>query len=281
LIPQCLYLCTFHLRRTVKSVPNIIVLAKQVFYTQYLRIDRANKKIITEGVSRVISESDKHAVEEAVRLKEKHGGKITVLTLGPPESKEALREAIAMGADEGYMLSGPEFENSDAHASAIALAAAIRKVGQFDMVLCGETSEDQYSFQVGPRIAERLSLPQITYAVKIALEDGKVVVDRNLEDFYETVESRLPVFVTVSREINEPRLPTLMAIMAASKKPMTSWTAGDIGLAPSKIGRKGSLTESVRSAVAAGERKRVLLKVEPKEAAERLAAALVSEGVVK
>jgi electron transfer flavoprotein beta subunit len=265
----------------VENLPNIIVLAKQVFYTQYLRIDRANKKIITEGVSRVISESDKHAVEEAVRLKEKHGAKITVLTLGPPESKEALREAIAMGADEGYMLSGPEFENSDAHASAIALAAAIRKVGQFDMILCGETSEDQYSFEVGPRIAERLSLPQITYAVKITLEDGKVVVDRNLEDFYQTVESRLPVFVTVSREINEPRLPTLMAIMAASKKPMTSWSTGDIGLAPSKTGRKGSLTECVRSAVAAGERKRVLFKVEPKEAAERLAAALVSEGVVK
>lgn len=269
------------MRRTVENVPNIIVLAKQVFYTQYLRIDRVNKRIITEGVSRVVSESDKHAVEEAVRLKEKHGGKITVLTMGPPESKEALREAIAMGADEGYMLSGPEFENSDAHTTAVALAVAIKKIGQFGMILCGEASEDQYSFQVGPRIAERLNLPQVTYAVRVTLEDDKVVVDRNLEDCYETVESKLPVLISVSREINEPRLPTLMAIMAASKKPMTSWTAGDIGLDPGKIGHKSSLTEFVRSAVAAGERKRVMFKVEPREAAERLAAALISEGVVK
>jgi len=261
-------------------VTNIIVLAKQVFYTQYLRIDRANRKIITEGVSRVISESDKHAVEEAVRLKEKHGGKITVLTLGPRESKEALREAIAMGADQGFMLSDPEFESSDAHMTALGLAAAIRKIGQFDMILCGEASEDQYSFQVGPRTAERLNLPQITYAAKITLENDRVLVDRNLEEYYETVESKLPVLITVSREINEPRLPTLMAIMAASKKPMTSWTAGDIGLDMS-IGRNGSLTESLTRAVASGERKRVLLKGEPREAAERLATALLGDGVVK
>jgi electron transfer flavoprotein beta subunit len=262
-------------------MPNMIVLAKQVFYTQDLRIDRTTKKLKTEGVARVISESDKNAIEEAVRLKEKQGGKITVLTMGPPEAKEALREAIAMGADEGYMLVGPEFENSDGHATAAALAAAIKKIGQFDMILCGETSEDQYSFQVGPRTAENLNLPQITYAVKITIQDTKVVVERSLEDSYETVESKLPVFITVSREINEPRLPTLMAIMAASKKPMTAWTAGDIGLKPNDLGREGSLTESLRSAVATGERKRITIGGEPNEAAEKLATTLVGEGVVK
>lgn len=262
-------------------MPNMIVLAKQVFYTQDLRIDRTTKKLKTEGVARVISESDKNAIEEAVRLKEKQGGKITVLTMGPPEAKEALREAIAMGADEGYMLVGPEFENSDGHATAAALAAAIKKIGQFDMILCGETSEDQYSFQVGPRTAENLNLPQITYAVKITIQDTKVVVERSLEDSYETIESKLPVFITVSREINEPRLPTLMAIMAASKKPMTAWTTGDIGLKPSDLGREGSLTESLRSTVATGERKRITIEGEPNEAAEKLATTLVGEGVVK
>jgi electron transfer flavoprotein beta subunit len=262
-------------------MPNIVVLAKQVFYTQDLRIDRANKKIITEGVARVINESDKNAIEEAVRLKEKHGGKITVLTMGPPQVKEALREAIAMGADEGYMLTGPEFENSDAHATAVALSAAIKKIGQFEIILCGETSEDQYSFQVGPRTAENLNLPQITYAVKITPQDGRVVVDRNLEDSYETVESELPAFITVSREINEPRLPTLMAIMAASKKPMIAWTANDLGLKPSELGREGSFTEPLRSTVATGERKRIVIQGEPQEAAEKLASTLVSEGVVK
>lgn len=262
-------------------MPNIIVLAKQVLYTQDLRIDRTTKKLKTEGVARVISESDKNAIEEAVRLKEKHGGKITVLTMGPAEAKEALREAIAMGADEGYMLSGPEFENSDAHATAVALSAAIRKIGQFDMILCGETSEDQYSFQVGPRTAEILNLPQITYAVKVTIQDTKVVAERSLEDSYETVESQFPVFITVSREINEPRLPTLMAIMAASKKPMTAWKAGDIGLNANELGREGSLTEPLRSAVATGERKRILIEGEPKEAADKLATTLVGEGVVK
>jgi len=262
-------------------MPNIIVLAKQVFYTQDLRIDRTNKKIVTEGVARVISESDKNAIEEAVRLKEKHGGKITVLTIGPPQSKEALREAIAMGADEGYMLTGPEFEDSDAHATAVALSAAIKKIGQFDLILCGETSEDQYSFQVGPRIAENLSLPQITYASKVVLKDGSVIVDRNLEDCYETVEAKLPVIITVSREINEPRLPTLMAIMAASKKPMVAWSANDIGLKPSDLGRQGSFTEPLKTTVATGERKRIVMQGEPQEAAEKLASTLVSEGVVK
>jgi electron transfer flavoprotein beta subunit len=262
-------------------MPNIIVLAKQVFYTQDLRIDRTNKKLVTEGVARVISESDKNAIEEAVRLKEKLGGKITVLTMGPPQAKEALREAIAMGADEGYMLIGPEFENSDAHATATALAAGIRKIGQFDIILCGETSEDQYSFQVGPRTAEILNLPQITYAVKITIEDGKITVERSLEDSYETVESKLPVFITVSREINEPRLPTLMAIMAASKKPMTAWMSADIGLKPNELGRDGSLTEPLKTAVATGERKRILIQGEPKETAEKLASALAGEGVVK
>jgi len=262
-------------------MPNMIVLAKQVLYTQDLRIDRTAKTLKTEGVARVISESDKNAIEEAVRLKEKHGGKITVLTMGPAQAKEALREAIAMGADEGYMLTGPDFENSDAHATAFALSAAIKKIGEFDMILCGETSEDQYSFQVGPRTAEILNLPQVTYAVKITLQDSNIAVERNLEDCYETVESKLPVFVTVSREINEPRLPTLMAIMAASKKPMTAWTAADIGLKPSELGPEGSLTEPLRSAVATGERKRVLIEGEPSDATEKLVTALVGEGVVK
>ena len=262
-------------------MPNMIVLVKQVFYTQDLRIDRTNKKLVTEGVARVISESDKNAIEEAVRLKEKLGGKITVLTMGPAQAKEALREAIAMGADEGYMLTGPEFENSDAHATAAALAMGIKKIGQFDVILCGETSEDQYSFQVGPRTAEILNLPQMTYAVKVTIQDGKIVAERSLEDSYETVESKLPVFITVSREINEPRLPTLMAIMAASKKPMTPWTAADIGLKPNELGRDGSLTEPLKTAVATGERKRIFIQGEPKEAAEKLASTLAGEGVVK
>jgi len=117
--------------------------------------------------------------------------------------------------------------------------------------------------------------------VRITLQDSNILVDRNLEECYEIVESKLPAFVTVSREINEPRLPTLMAIMAASKKTMTAWTLADIELKPGEVGREGSLTEPLRSSVATGERKRILIEGEPGEAAEKLVTALVSEGVVK
>jgi electron transfer flavoprotein beta subunit len=261
-------------------VVKIIVLVKQVFQTADLKIDRATKTIVTQGVPRVISEADKNAVEEAVRIKEKHGGKIVALSLGPPEAKEALREALAMGADEAYLVTDPLFEGSDAHATANVLAAAVTKILEYDLILCGAYSEDLYAFQVGPRLAEICNLPQITFAAKLTLEGEKIVAERDLDNERQVVEAKLPCMVTVVREINEPRLPTLMAIMAASKKPTHTWNAADLSLEPSEVGFNGSLTEVLRSAVSAGERKRVMLQGEPKEIAPKIVKALVEEGVL-
>jgi electron transfer flavoprotein beta subunit len=259
----------------------IIVLVKQVLQTADLKVDRSTKSIITQGVPRVISETDKNAIEEAVRLKEKHGGKITAISLGPPEAKEALREALAMGVDEACLLTDPQFDGSDSHAIANVVAAAITKILDYDLVLCGAYSEDLFAFQVGPRIAEICNLPQITYAAKLSLEGDKVTVERDLEDERQTVEGKLPCLITVGREINEPRLPTLMAIMAASKKPTNIWKAADLSLAPEEVGFNGSLVEVLRSSVSVGERKKVMLQGDVKEIASKLAKDLVQEGVLK
>ena len=260
---------------------NIIVLVKQVYESANLKIDRTTKTLITQGVAKVISETDKNAVEEAVRIKEKHGGNITAIAMGSPDAKEALREALAMGADKAYLLTDPLFEGSDSHATANVLAAAITKILDYDLILCGAYSEDLFSFQVGPRLAEICNLPQITYAAKISLEGTKVVVERDLENERQVVEGKLPCLITVLREINEPRLLTLMAIMAASKKPTTTWTASDLGLSEEELGFNGSLVEILRSTIATGERKRLKLEGEPSDLAPKLVKALVQEGVLK
>jgi len=260
---------------------NIIVLVKQVLQTAELKIDKTSKGIVTQGVPRVISETDKNALEEAVRIKEKHGGKITALSMGPPEAKEALREALAMGADEAVLLTDARFEGSDSHAVASVLAAAVTKILDYDLIICGAYSEDMFAFQVGPRLAEICNLRQFTYATKITLEGSKITVERDLENERQIVEGKLPCLVTVVREINEPRLPTLMAIMASSKKPTSTWSAEDLSFAESELGYNGSLNEILRSTVGSGERKRIIMQGEAKDVALKLTKALQQEGVLK
>jgi electron transfer flavoprotein beta subunit len=260
---------------------NVIVLVKQVYQSADLKIDRATKTLVTQGVPRVISETDKNAIEEAVRIREKQGGKVTAVTMGPPEAKEALREALAMGADEACLLTDQLFEGSDAHVTANVLAAAITKIVDFDLILCGTYSEDLFAFQVGPRLAEICNLPQITYAARITPEGSKVIAERDLENERQIVECKMPCLISVTREINEPRLPTLMAIMGASKKPMNTWAATDLGLDKEELGFNGALVEVLRSTVSAGERKRIMLQGEVTEVAPQLVKALLQEGVLK
>jgi len=260
---------------------NIIVLIKQVIQTAELKIDKAAKSLVFQGVPRVVSETDKNALEESIRIKEKHGGKITVVTVGAPEAKEALREALAMGADEAILITDPRFEGSDSHAIANALAAAVTKILDYDLIICGAYSEDLFAFQTGPRLAEICNLPQITYATKITLDGTKIVVERDLETERQVVEGKLPCLVTVVREINEPRLPTLMSIMAASKKPTTTWNATDLSLEEDELGFNGALIEVLRSTLVSGDRKRIILEGDSKEISLKLAKALQQEGVLK
>jgi electron transfer flavoprotein beta subunit len=205
---------------------NIIVCAKQVVDVAEIKLDSSTKKPILAGVPKKISDMDKNALEEAIKIKEKHGGKITVLSVGAPDAKEQLKELLAMGADEGVLVPPPQ--SADYYVVSHLLAGAIKKIGSFDIILCGEASIDMFSGQTGPRIAGILDIPQITYARVINVEKDKLTSERDLGDKSVTIESPFPVLLTVTKEINQPRLPSLMAILAASSNPLHEWPAAGV-----------------------------------------------------
>lgn len=262
-------------------MPHTIVCLKHSIDVAQLRVDSKTSTPLLEEAPKKISDFDKNALEEAIRIKEKHGGKITIVTMAPWDLGEALREGLAMGADEAYALSDPAFEGSDSLCKAEIMARAIEKMGGGDLILCGEASIDGYSGQLGPRLAERLGLPQITYVRKMDLEGNKVVAERDLEDAYEVVEAEMPALVAVTKEINEPRLPTLLQILGASKKPITKWGASDLGLSEAEVGERGSAVRRMRCVAPAMERKNIVFKGELGEAVEKLAKELMREGVVR
>ncbi len=258
-----------------------IVCIKQALDVAELKVDSATRRIITVDAPRKISDFDKNALEEAVRLKEKLGGEVIVVTVSPEDATMTLREALAMGADKAYMVSDPSFEESDTLVTSHILSEAIKKLGEFDLILCGEASVDSYSAQVGPRLAERLGVPQITYVRKLSLDGDMVTAERSLEDCYETVRTKTPALVTVTGEINEPRIPSLMAIMKASKKEIIAWKAEDLGIPQEKVGEKGSAIQVTEVLAPKVERRKIVIKGETvEEIAEELAKALIKEGVV-
>jgi len=259
----------------------IIVCVKQALDVTQIRADPATRRLITTDAPRKISDFDKNALEEAIRLKEKMEAEVTVLTATTEDAKMILREALAMGADKAHLVRDSSFENSDTLATSHILAEAVKKLGGFDLILCGEASVDSYSAQVGPRLAERLNIPQITYARKLGLDGDIVIAERTLEDRYETVKTKMPALVTVTAEMNEPRIPSLMAIMKASKKEIITWSAGDLNISKEKVGETGSAIQVTEVLAPKAERKRVLIKGESAaEVAEELAKALIKEGVV-
>jgi electron transfer flavoprotein beta subunit len=205
---------------------NIIVLAKQVVDVSEIKVDAQTKKPILVGVPQKISDMDKNALEEAIKMKEKQGGKITVVTVGASDAKERMKELLAMGADEGVLVPLPK--EADYHVIAHLIAGAIKKIGAYDVILCGEASIDMFSGQVGPRVAGLLGIPQIAYAQTLTVEPGKVVSEQNLGEEAVTIESPFPVLITVTKESNTPRLPSLMAILASSSKPIHDWSVADL-----------------------------------------------------
>lgn len=262
-------------------MPRIIVCLKQAIDVSQLKADPSTRRLITDGVSRKISDFDKNALEEAVRLKEKLGGEVITVTASVEDAKTSIREALAMGADKGYLIIDEALQNSDTLATSTVLAEAVKKTGQFDLILCGEASIDGFSAQVGPRLAELLKIPVITYARKISFEDNIVTVEKVLEDRYETVKTKTPAIVTVTKEINEPRIPSLMAIMKASKKEIVTWRLADIGVLPEKVGETGSGVKIVDVSAPKVERKKVVIEGEnPAEIAEKLVKKLIQDGVV-
>ena len=258
---------------------NIIVCMKQIPDLQQIRIKE--RKPILEGAPLIFGDMDKNALEEAVRIKEKVGeGKITAMALGPAKLKDGIKEALAIGADEAVLLMDPAFAGSDTVATARALAKAIQKIGKYDLILCGEGSTDNYSGQVGPRLAEMLDLPQITYVRELEIKDGKIQAVRNMEESFEVVEADLPALVTVANEINEPRLASLRQILQAARKPVQTWTPADLGLAEDKVGETGTAVEVHSNLAPEEERKQVVFSGELDEMVDSLVDTLTKEGVL-
>lgn len=226
---------------------NIIVCIKQVPETTEVRINPETNTLIREGVKSIINPFDMYAIEEAVRLKEKFGGKAIVLSMGPPQAEAAIREAISMGIDEGILVGDRAFAGSDTWATSYTLSGAIKKIGVFDLIICGKQASDGDTAQVGPGISAHLDVPQVTYVKKIEeVKDKSMRVERMLEEGYEVIETPLPALITVVKEINEPRLPSLKGMMRAKSAKITSWSQKDLNLDPQSIGLCGSPTQVVK-----------------------------------
>jgi electron transfer flavoprotein beta subunit len=226
---------------------NIIVCIKQVPDTNEIRIDPQTGNLIRDGVPSIVNPCDKHAVEEAVTIKEKQGGKVTVLTMGPPQAEEALRECLAMGADEAVLLSDKAFSGADTIATSYTLSCAIKKLGNFNLILCGRESLDGNTAQVGPQIAELLELPQVTCVQYVGISGQSLILKRALEDGYEIVQTVLPALLTVTKSINVPRMPAIDAVMDSCSKEITVWSADDLSVDKSLLGLKGSPTIIVKT----------------------------------
>ena len=275
---------------------NIVVCLKQVPDLQQIRIK--DRKALLEGAPLVFGDMDKSALEEAVRIKEKvEGTKVTALAMGGKKLKDGIKEALAIGADEAVLLIDPLFADFDAASKAQALAQAIEKIGEYDLdaankaqalaraiekigeydlILCGEGSTDNYSGQTGPRLAEILDLPQITYVRELEAGEGKVKAVRNMEESFEVVEAELPALVTVADEINQPRLASLRDILKAGRKPVQELTAADLGFSEDEE----AAIKMVSNLAPEQDRKQVVFEGDLDEVSEGLINALTQEGVL-
>ncbi len=254
---------------------NVLVCVKQVVDINQLRISDGSIEEAIRRAPRKISEFDLNALEEAIRLKEKHDGKVMILSVGSDVKTMLIREALAMGADEAYVVSDPLMEGSDGFVTATVLAEAARRIKGWDIILCGEASSDEAGYQTGPRLAKELGIPFLAYVTKLELRSGKALVERTLEDVVETYEVPLPALFTVGLEINTPRIPSLLMIKVASKKPITSWSLKDLGITVKPALR------TIEMKVLKSERKNVVIECSPEEAAEKLVMSLLREGAIK
>ncbi|MEA1913516.1 MAG: electron transfer flavoprotein subunit beta/FixA family protein [candidate division WOR-3 bacterium] len=221
----------------------IIVCVKQVPDPEHAKMDVEEGTVIREGVELMVNPFDLYAVEEALRIKEELGGEVIVLSMGPLQAEEALKEAIAMGADGGILLTSLDFAGADTWATSYTLARACEKIHNFDLILCGKQAIDGDTAQVGPGIAAQLGIPQITFVRKInGITDKKIKAERLVEGGFEVISSSLPLLLTVVKEINEPRLPTLKGKLKSKKVEIQKWGPEDIKADPDKIGLKGSPT---------------------------------------
>jgi electron transfer flavoprotein beta subunit len=259
---------------------NTIVCVKQVLDPEIpparFKIDPEAKQVIPPpGVPPVISVFDERAVEAACRLKEKHNGKITVISMGSEKAADVIKHAISMGADDGFVLQDPAFENLDSFGTAYVLGKAIQKIGGYDLILCGRQAADWGAGQVGSILAETLGIPVVTLACDIQVVDKTLRVKRIVSDGFEVVEAPMPSLVTVSSEIGLPRLPAGVRLMMVRKKQIPIWKAQDIGAESSRLDRTQAHTEITGLSVPTRKTEcEIITGNSPAEAAAKLASEL-------
>ena len=257
---------------------DIIVCIKQVPNTTDVKIDPETNTLIREGVESIINPFDTYAIEEGVRLKERFGGKVTAITMGPPQAEASLKEAISLGVDEGILISDRAFAGSDTWATSYTLAKAIKKIGRYDLIICGKQASDGDTAQVGPGISTHLDLPQVAYVKKIEeVDTSKAKVERMTEEGYEVIETPLPCLITVVKEINDPRLPSLKGKMKAKSAKIEVWKAQEINCDPKNIGLEGSPTKVVKIFSPPPREKGKILHGEPREVVDELVNLLKSK----
>ena len=226
----------------------IIVCIKQVPDTVEIKLDPKTNTLVREGVRSIINPFDLFAIEEAIRLKENHGGKVTVITMGPPQAKTALKSAIAMGADSGFLVSSRAFAGSDTWATSYTLSQAIKTISDFDLIICGKQALDGDTAQVGPGIAAYLDIPQIAFVGKIEnIENNIIIANRETETGHETIKTSLPALITVNKEINVPRYESFVGKMNSKRIEIPTLNEKDIKCNPENLGLEGSPTEVVKT----------------------------------
>lgn len=224
----------------------IVVCIKLVPAITDVKIDPETGTLIREGVESEVNPFDLYAIEEGIRLKEKHGGTVTALSMGPPQAERALRDALARGCDDMILLTDRKFAGADTLATSYTLSRAIRKIGLYDLIMCGHKTTDGDTGQVGPGLAEWLSIPHVSYVRKIInVDDHSVVVERSIDSSYEEIETALPCLITVTKEINVPRLPSLRRKIESRRKPLQIWTSKDLGR-EGRFGLEGSATRVIK-----------------------------------
>jgi len=263
---------------------NIVVCIKPVPDSRYwdrLSLDPNTKVLRREGIPIVISPLDRNAIEEALRIREAMGGKVTVISMGPPNTVEILAWAYALGVDDAVLLTDRAFAGADTLATASALASGIRKIGDYDLVLLGNESLDGSTGQVGPQVAEFLGIPHVTGVEKIDfIVDGRLRVRSKIEFGYMVIETGLPVTLAVTREINDPRVPPVFGALWATEKEAKQWTADDVDVDRATIGLDGSPTYVPEVANIEVQRRGEVLEGEPAEIARQLLEKLRADGVL-
>ena len=245
---------------------NIVVCVKQVPDTTAVKIDPKTGTLIRDGVPSIMNPEDKHALEAALQLKEQHGGKVTVLSMGLPMAKATLTEALCMGADEAILLTDRCLGGADTLATSKALAGVIKKL-DYDVVLAGRQAIDGDTAQVGPELAEHLDIPQVTYVQDVKVEGDKIIVKRALEDGHQVIEIKTPCLLTAIEELNETRYMNVASIFSTSDAQITVMSADDIDVSKDELGLKGSPTKVKKSMTKEMKGSGEIVRETPKNAA--------------